>query len=410
MNNLILISDSDDVKQKMQGNLVLLRRADKIRFVTYENAPDMLYNMNSDVIILHENELRQKTINLIKYIRCKKNFSNTNIILLLNKFDQNFILSAYDEGVEDYFMLESEPSEMLIRTINCMKKSGLKRKIKNLEFYLEYYGIKDSKSGFYSAKFAEEVFENEIINNKYSDICFMIISPDDNGKKEFSAEDMNSAIKKSVRVEDLVAGPCGSKYYFMLHSDVEGAINVFERIKKFLPPQLTIKAGITMVNDKKYLDVEKNAVCSLNNSLLTNKDYTIYSENTVNVEDWLDIPQSEEKVYKFFKNAFGKKLEKVISPVFYRYQKTYEEKLPGAKIEQFTDEQQSIFRILYSGNESRLTIIYPGYSKIMIYVTHSGLNTPENHEICLPLNSVNQKDISNVVEDFINEFSCTYKI
>ena len=79
------------------------------------------------------------------------------------------------------------------------------------------------------------------------------------------------------------------------------------------------------------------------------------------------------------------------------------------KIDQYTDELQSVFQLKHGDRESRLKIIYPGFAKIVIYITHQGLDTPENKEISLNLNAVTQKGIAKIVEDFIKEFKQSVK-
>ncbi len=406
MNTVILVTDSSDIKKKLQENLVLLRETDRILAVNYENSRDVLYDIRPETVIIHENVNKKSTINLIKYIRSKKIFDFSNIILYVNKYDRDFVLEAYDEGIDDYISAEADFSELAVRTINCIKKSGLINKINDLKNYLISYGIIDPKNGFYSSKFAGEIFEMELISGNYNNGSYMIITPDEEGKKTFTDERMTLAVEKSIRIDDIAAKISSFRYGLLLKTGVDGAINVLNKIKKNL--SCSIKAGIAMVDSRKFSDIDKKAVCSLNNALLTNREYSIYSGDDIESDDWLSVPDKSEKNYKFFKKAFDQKLEKVIAPVFYRLQKSYEEKLPGTRIEQFTDEQQSIFRLINGKHESRLTIVSPGFSKVIVYIVHLGLDTPENREISLPLNVVTSQKISELVEEFIREFISVY--
>ena len=132
-------------------------------------------------------------------------------------------------------------------------------------------------------------------------------------------------------------------------------------------------------------------------------------EKVKTLDDWLDDEEKSDKNFKLFKNAYNNKLEKVIAPVFFILLKTYEEKLFNTKIEQYSDELQSVFQLKHGARESRLKILYPGFAKIVIYITHEGLDTPENREITLHLNEVTQKGLAKIVEDFIKEFKKTVK-
>ena len=51
-----------------------------------------------------------------------------------------------------------------------------------------------------------------------------------------------------------------------------------------------------------------------------------------------------------------------------------------------------------------LKIVYPGFSKVIVYIVYSGLDSPENREISLPINMLHQKEVSQVVEKFIKEY------
>ena len=57
--------------------------------------------------------------------------------------------------------------------------------------------------------------------------------------------------------------------------------------------------------------------------------------------------------------------------------------------------------------DSTLKIVYPGFAKIIISITHDGLDSPENSEIQLPLTKINQKKLISIVEDFIKDFKYT---
>ena len=98
---------------------------------------------------------------------------------------------------------------------------------------------------------------------------------------------------------------------------------------------------------------------------------------------------------------FNKKLEKVITPLFYRLQKSYEEKLFDTQIEQYTNEEQCVFSLRNKKQESTLRIVYPGFSKIIVYITHAGLDSPEDSEIQLPLTKITQKELGKITENFM---------
>lgn len=404
MNNILLITNDTSTIETFDDKLVLLREADRLSYCDYEDAPDVIFENNHDIVIVQEHENKEKSLNLIKYIKDKC----PNIILLINSYDRDFVLSAYDEGISDYFSVKSDASEMLIRVINCIKKSNLEKDISRYKKYLKEYGIISDSTGFISQKFAEDICSVEFKNFVKSG-AFIVISPDEEGKANYSSEKMAEAIKKSVRNGDIISNASGTKFYIMLsQSGLNGAVTVFEKIKFELNSQFSIKAGICEIQGAQFSETERKAQCALSDAMINNQEMVIYADKNETLDDWLETePNESEKNFKLFKQAFNKKLEKVIAPVFYRLQKSYEEKLFNTKIEQYTDETQSVFCLKNPKQESQLKIVYPGFAKIIIYITHAGLDSPENSEITLPLNKITQKELIRIVEDFISEFKMT---
>ena len=169
MNNILLITDDTSTIEAFDDKLVLLRESDRVAYCDYEDAPDVIFENSYDITIIQEHEDKEKTLNLIKYIKEKC----LNIILLTNNYDRNFVLSAYDEGIDDYVSVKADPSEMLIRVINCIKKSNLKNEISRYKNYLKEYGVISESTGFFSQKFAPEICQLEI--NNFSNSGALII-------------------------------------------------------------------------------------------------------------------------------------------------------------------------------------------------------------------------------------------
>ena len=150
--------------------------------------------------------------------------------------------------------------------------------------------------------------------------------------------------------------------------------------------------------------MEKEALKALLDAMYSDNMFVIGEFQEETLDDWLDEETASSKNYKLFRQVFGKKLEKVIIPVFYRLQKTYEEKLPDSTIFQFADSDQCVFHIKNKYQDSKLKIVYPGFAKITISIIHQGLDSPENRDITLPLSKITQKDLVKIIEDFIEEF------
>lgn len=399
MTKILLITTNKNIIETFAEKLVLLREADELSYCDYADAPDIVFSDKPDVVIVHENDDKEKLLNLIKYIKTQTD----SVLLLINKYDRDFVLSAYDEGIDDYFSINADPSEISIRTVNCIKKDNLKKQIKRNTAILQQYGIFDKHDELITHKFAKEICETELDPNG----ALLIISPDEKGKLKFSSDKLIPAIKKSVRFNDIITHSNGTKIFILTkNGGISGAVTIFEKLKHELDGEFSIKAGVCETDNEDFSILEKHAQCALSEALLGNHEIIIYSQD--NISDgtcWLDQPK--EKNFKLFKTTYNKKLEKVIAPVFYRLQKSWEEKLFNTKIEQYTDDIQSIFRLSHPKQTSLLKILYPGFAKVIVYITHEGLDSPENNEISIPLNQINTKELTKIVENFIKEFKHT---
>ena len=88
-------------------------------------------------------------------------------------------------------------------------------------------------------------------------------------------------------------------------------------------------------------------------------------------------------------------------------QKSYEDKLKNTEIIQFTTDEQCVFELKNKNIKSSLRIIYPGFAKIIVTIKHEGFDSPENSEISLPLDKITQKELVEIVENFIKEYKET---
>ena len=407
MSTVVLVSDNENIKTSVKRNLVLLRNSDKFVSVNGFNAQETLLTMQPDVVIFHcDGTNRQEILTAIKTLKENVIF-NAVLILLLDKPCREFVIEAFDYGVDDYCTVSDDFSELVIRVLNAVKKSDLKSKLQELKGQMSLFNILDAGGNFYTNAVSEEILARELQKENCGEkLSYIITGPDEEGKKFYSDRLMSKVILKSVRGTDLVFEKQGGKFAILLRGGVETAITVFEKIKLALPKEMTVKAGILSVCDKKADEIGQKASSAFNSALLENCDYKIYLEKETSSDDWLreEVRFEGEKTFKLFKNVFKQKINNVISPVFYRFQKAYEDKFDGVKVAQFANEYESIFRVSDDKNESRLTIISPKFSKVILAVTHSGLESPENSTKELPLNQVTVNGISEITEEFIQDF------
>lgn len=117
-NSILLISDDDDLSKVIESKLIFLRANDSIVLSGYKDAISNLKYVNSDIVLIHENNSQQVTLDLIKKIRELKNVC---IILLVNNYDKDMILACYDAGIDDFTFSTAADFELVIRTVNNHK-------------------------------------------------------------------------------------------------------------------------------------------------------------------------------------------------------------------------------------------------------------------------------------------------
>ena len=404
-NSILLISDDKNFAEVLKSKLIFLIKDDAIITSNFDEAEQNLKLSLANIVLVHESTSKTETSELIKFLRQNKDIC---IILLANAYNEEFILTCYDIGIDDFAMSNAEAFELVIRVVNNIKHNSIKLQALQNSKILEQLHVTDETTGIYNYNYAQQVIENAIDNNLYKDGIFMVISPSESTKLSFSLEKMSNAISKSVRVNDVVTFGRGARFYiFLPKSDINGALVVLNKIKENYGENIEICAGISGIANKSFSDFEKDALQALSDALATNASYILADDKEETLDEWLEDTENEPQNYKIFKQIFNKKLEKVISPVFFRLQKTWENKLFETEIEQSTSEGLCAFHLKNKKQDSTLRIIYPGFAKIIITITHEGLDSPENDEIQLPLTKVTQKELINIIENFIKDFKNT---
>lgn len=404
-NSILLVSDDGEFATSLKSKLIFLRKDDTIVTSNFDEAEQNLELTLADIVLVHENNSKNATLELIKKLRLNKNIC---IILISKEYDEELILTCYDAGIDDFIMSDAEAFELVIRVVNNIKHNSIKLKALRNSKILEQLHVIDELTGIYNYKHAQQVIENAIDNNLYKDGIFMVVSPSEDAKTNFSLEKMADAVSKSVRVDDIVTLGRGTRFYiFLPKTDVNGALVVFNKVKENYGENFGLCAGISEIVNKTFNDFEKDALQALSDALATNADYVLAETKEETLDEWLEDTESEPQNYKIFRQIFNKKLEKVISPVFFRLQKTWEDKLFETELEQSTSDDMCVFHLKNKKQDSTLRIIYPGFAKIIVTINHDGLDSPENKEIQLPLTKITQKELVNIIEEFIKDFKYT---
>lgn len=405
-NNILLITDDENLSKVLVKKLIFLRKTDSVIVSNYADAVINYKSALPEIILVHEDLDKKNTISLLSDLN--KIDESISAILLVNSYDGEFILNAYDAGIVDFTSVNSADFELVIRSVNNLKTASLKHSLTRNSRLLTQNGIIDDLTGVYSYKYSKSAVMNEIDYNLINNGSFVAVEPAEESKTKFSIERFANSVKKSVRARDIVTLGKGTKFYMLLpNTYFNGALSVVSKIKENYGDDFKLKSGITEISGKSFEQMEHEVLSALAECAYSKMDYVFVEDKQETLDEWLDVDSSENKNYKLFRQIFNKKMDKIIAPVFYRLQKAYEEKLFDTEIEQYTNEEQCVFNLKNKKQKSSLRIVYPGFAKILIYITHEGLESPDNKEITMPLTKITQKELIKIAEDFIKEFKYT---
>lgn len=404
-NNIILITDNPETEKIVLEKLVLLRKNDNIRTCTYSNIKNALRESLFSLVILVEDEDVDLTLKYVKTI--KQVNPDVEVLLVLNKINLELILKAYDDGIYDYLSINSDDYDFMIKAVNCFKYRMQKDENSRNQKFLKVMGVIDSKTGLYHQKYLKDVFIDLTEDLKIRYGTFTILSLDDSNKTKVSTNRLARVLKANLREDDIIAQARGGKFYIILPNiDLIGTKTVLQKIQDKMGENFKLRAGISKIGINSFETLEKNSNDGLV-SALQNDVLAVCLEDNIDVQNtWLedDVSETKTKEYKLFKNAFTNKMENVITPIFYRYQKTYETKLTNTQVSQYANNIECVFSLKNDKVHSELVLMYDGFAKFKLEINHSGLDSAENTKSEIPLNKLTDKLLISLLRQLKDEY------
>lgn len=406
-NNILLITDYEEIAKLMLKKLILLRENDSITVCSSKDAKKTLEKSLCCVVILHEiTENNNATLRLISTI--KETRKNTEIILLLNDTNPEFILKAYDYGIYDYFLTDSEDYEILMKTVNCFKLRSIKEVSRRNEKFLYQLDVIDSKNGLYKYNHLKNIFIDLSDDLRIQNGYFVILTLDEKTKTKISTNRLAGAIKSSVRQDDIIASARGGKFYLILPNiDSDGTRAVINKIQIKMGEDFKIRSGINKIGIQSFETLDKNTQDSLLSAIQNEEMCVSLADNFENQNSWLEDDEQNNKSFKLFKIAFTNKMKNVITPGFFRFQKECETKLTNTQVTQYANNIESVFSLKNDKIHSELIIRYNGFAKFKIELNHSGLDSAENTKLELPLSKLTEKELNKLLRQLKEEYRQT---
>ena len=402
MNNIIIVCDEKEVSDTLKSNLMLLRKFDYIVSCNFLNAQNIILQNNPTIILVYSDYINNDIYEFIK------TFKKIPILFISEDFNDEILINLYEAGISDYILNSQSQSEFLIKIMFCIRKSIETKKLERYSEILERIGIINKNTEIYSQKYTPAVFKN--ITEKYLqenvNLTLMAIAPDIEEKNKCNFEYLSNLLKQNLRDDDLLGFGQDKLYILMPNTTHQGALEVYNKIKKFVENSYTLSAGILEINNNIDFKIVMQKTDEALEDAFTIKNCAVVQEDlsTEPPMNWLDKNNKKQKNFKLFKKAFIKKLKTVIIPVFYQKQQLAEQRLFETEIEQFCDEKKSIFSLKKENYHSLLEITYPGAVKININI-YKNLN--ENNEPltqCYDLSQINEILLGEILDKLIRDF------
>ena len=398
-NKIVLVSEDTDFFDYIKAKLSL-RKSDEVFSFNFDEIPEKLHLIQTAVLIVNSENTKEKTLDLLKLL------NGTPVIVSAFNEDEEFKLNAYKYGMFDYITILASDNEFQARLIPALSAASLLEKnkqyrdilvrnnviTKNNEVFLNYNFIIDK--------------ELEHLEKHPAKAVFMAISPNDKAKFLLTSNMIESAVLSNIRKNDILMNFAANKYFLiMFNIDIESAKKVWNKIRAELPQK--IYAGISAITNQKRQQLINECLNKLHEAINYDKD----SVNDKPVPlSLIQTSPSKTSNFKLFRQEFCRKMEQVITPVFYQIQQKYTDKLPGISLTQGAVDGYGTFYIKGRYSSSCFRITSPGFSKINIDITFQKDNSNiDAKRITLEPEELEPGLLEDLLEQFVSEFKkeCT---
>ncbi len=389
--NIVFVSENYDNYRLLLSKISLLRHSDSVSLFSMQKLKQCLSNIK--LIIIDGSQYNNQTIKKIT----DKISSNTEIIIINVQETEDFL---FENGVYAILNDTATDREYISVLKKCFEKIALSEKISILKSFL--YGSEgiSLRNDFFTLKALKDSYCYLLENNNIKNGVLLLLTIDDASRTKISMGRLSGLLQKYLRETDIVAYRGRYFYLILPNTSVSGAKIVVDKLCKKMGKECALFCGGALLNDIDFSAVEKQAKDSLKAAYCQNEN-CVFIDN-LQSDDWLCEP--ENKHYKLFDVAFTNKVKNIISPLFYRFEKDFSANNPQCSVIQYANKNCSYIKLKENTFESELKIIYDGFAKIIVTITHSGLDSCENTNKKLGLNELNEKELNKILNQFISEF------
>lgn len=357
---IVLISNDNDFYEYVAPKLKL-RKNDELYNFGFDKIPEKLYLLTGALLIVNSENAKQETLDLLNITQ-----ENPVIVFSYNN-DEDYRVKCYNAGAFDCFTPSMSNVEFKLKIKTALKMiSYFEKNNFYREILVKNHIIAKNNNVLYDSDFMLD-FELEELQKNANSAVLAAISPDEKSKFLLQPNQIETIILNNIRKSDILINFSHNKYFLLLHNvDIVKAVNIWKKIKTSIPEN--IYAGFAEIGSKTRQQVVNEALNKLHEDI--NKNHSaqtftnIYAGNN----------------FKLFRQEFNKKIEQVISPVFYHVQQIYNKMSLGMQVEQGIGDGYGILYIKSRHAFGSLRITSPGFSKINIDITFQTFNEKVMHE------------------------------
>ena len=408
--NIILVTNNETMIGLLSSELVQLRNIDSILIRNYQNTLETIESEKPQAVIINcQNSMEEPfCLDLIRKI---KEISSIPIILLVESYNPTFIKVANKNGISDVLSIQYGNSEILMRTIWSLQKNELRQQHKKYEKLLTQLNAIDENTGFYTPKYSDKVFQNEIdyLNTKKIDGVFVAIAPNKESRLQPSVDNIIETIKNNTRATDTVAHTKSKDTFNLLleNTNLEGSMVVWNRINKAIGADEAICAVVCPIENKDYDQIEVELKEGLELSKTSPNFLHIVQSSQKKNDNWLEndgsTPLTNSKDFKLFRQILNKKLEKIVKPAVEELIEEYKDILFNTETPLVETDDSFSVKFVNKRQESEFKLTQKS-NIIQVEAIHNGLDSPENKSYSIGLNDITTREIQNEFEDFILDF------
>ena len=386
-NHIVLISDDSDFFDYIKTKLEL-RKSDELLTINFAQVPDKLSLLQKSVLIVNSENAGQKTIDLLNIF----NYCTPIIVTAYND-DEVFKRKCYRAGMLDFIPLLTTDAEFRARMLPALNFSTILEKNEQYRKMLVKTKILDpSNEIFLKTENIIETALKDIKTFNYSAV-FAVISADEKSKYTINPKSIETFLLNNIRKTDILIKQNYNKYFLIMYNtNLTAAKKHWHKITKNIKYKL--HAGFVNITNQNQQQLINSAFVNLNAAINENH----YQENEESG------PKIKNTNFKLLRQELAHKIDISITPVLYRIQQKYINKLTGVKIEQFYNNGKGYFNIIGRHFEYYFKISCPGFSKINIDISlKKENNINDSKRISFTIEEFDGTLFEDLLEQFIAE-------